>query len=387
MVSPRSAASQRSPGVRQALVEAGMQADAFVRGAADVLTFTKADEIAAGLSAAGATALGKMTPDTGDDQPFSQRYRAELAAQQRRDAFDRTHRSILRPSGQIAGAMLGLAASKLGSGATLVRGLPNGASVVRNAQPVRRLGLDMRGVTRLSAAGGGAVGGGAQLATDISRGELSDAADYAGSILTGVAGGLAGRFGGLKAAGAVTGGLNPTMQSLASGEATSVSDVVEGAAHGTFGGAVVGRAAGAVGKYGSSVLSSKLKGDIGEGFSYLKSLARDGKSPATQISVKVGGRTTIADQVLRGGKTLLEAKFGRWANLSRAQRAARRAYGPDYIIDHYLPEKVGRVFGIGAAAATGRIFGEPEPRVRETPHSSPTTAPHATRHVPPRSSR
>lgn len=379
---PSTSVRQAGSGVREALVEAGMQADAFMRGAADVLTFTKADEIAAGLNAAGATAISKVTPGKGDDQPFSQRYEAELAAQQGRDAFDKTYRPAARTGGQVAGAALGLAASNLGNGAALVRMLPKGARIVRNAQSVKRLGLDMRGMTRLSAVGGGAVGGATQLATDISRGELSDIRDYAGSTLTGIAGGVAGRFGGLKAAGAVAGGLTPVMQSLASGEAASASDVIDRAAHGAFSGAVTGRAAGAVGKYGSSALPSKLKGDLGEGFSYLKSIARDGKPPTTQVPIRVGKHETIADQVLRDGKTLLEAKFGRWARLSRAQRAAWRAYGPDYLIDHYLPEDVGRVLGVGAAAAAGRIAGEPDPRIREAPRSPPTAAPHATPRAP-----
>ena len=352
--------AQRGTDAREALVEAAMQADAFVRGAADVITFSKADEIAAGLNAAGATALSRMTPTTEDDRSFRENLAAELAGEQRRDAFDKTHRSTARSGGQVAGMGLGLAAGNMGSGAAIVRALPNGSRVVRNAQPVQRLGLDMRGVTRLSAVGGATVGGGGQLAADIARGELSGARDYGAAMTAGTIGGVAGRFGGLKSAAAVTGALTPLSQSLAAGEASTVAEQIDRATHGALGGFVAGRAAGGIGTYGSSALSPKWKGHLGEGLSYAKSIARDGRAPKTQVVREFGKRKTIADQELLDG--LLEAKFGRWAKLSAGQKAALRALGAKYIIDHYLPRDVGRIVGVGAAVgAAGRAPDERGP--------------------------
>ena len=356
-------AGARPSDARQALVEAAMQADAFVRGAADVLAFGKADEFAAGLNAAGATAISRITPTTEDDRSFRESFAAELAAEQGRDVFDKTHRSTVRAGGQVAGAGLGLAAANMGSGAAIVRALPNGARIVRNAQPVQRLALDMRGVTQLSAVGGGAVGGGGQLAADVARGEFGGVGDYGAAMLTGGVGGVAGRFGGLKAAGAVTGVLTPLGQSLASGDPSTVPEMIEGATHGALGGFVAGRAAGGLGTYGSSALSQKRKGDLGEGLSYLKSVARDGRAPKTQVERTFKGRKTIADQELADG--LLEAKFGRWARLSPGQRAALSVLGPKYIIDHYLPRDVGRIAGVGAAVgAAGRAADERGPPQR-----------------------
>ena len=337
-----------------------MQADTFVRGAADVLTFGKADEIAAGLNAAGATALSKMTPTTNDDRSFRENFAAELAGEQGRDAFDKTHRSTARSGGQVAGMGLGLAAGNMGSGAAIVRALPNGARIVRNAQPVQRLGLDMRGATRLSAIGGATMGGGGQLAADMSRGELSGARDYGAAMLAGGVGAGAGRFGGLKAAASATGAVTPLAQSLASGEVSNAAALIDSATHGAFGGLVAGRAAAGLGTYGSSALSPKWKGRLGEGLSYVKSVARDGRAPATQVEREFGGRRTIADQELLDG--LLEAKFGRWAKLSAGQKAALSILGPKYIIDHFLPRDVGRIAGIGAAVgAAGRAADEAGP--------------------------
>ncbi len=340
-----------------------MQADAVVRGAADVLAFGKSDEIAAGLNAAGATAISKMTPTTKDDRSFRENFAAELAAEQGRDAFDKEHRSTARSTGQIAGAGLGLAAGHLGSGAAIVRAIPNGARIVRNAQPVQRLGLDMRGVTRLSAVGGATVGGGGQLAADIARGELSSARDYGAAVLAGGASGVAGRFGGVKAATSAAGAVTPLAQSLASGEATNAADLIDDATHGALAGFVAGRAVGGLGTYGSSALSPKLKGRLGEGLSYVKSVARDGRAPKTQVEREFGGRKTIADQELLDG--LLEAKFGRWAKLSAGQNAALRALGHKYIIDHFLPRDVGRIAGVGAAVgAAGRTADDRGPSQR-----------------------
>ena len=166
-------------------------------------------------------------------------------------------------------------------------------------------------------------------------------------MTAGTIGGVAGRFGGLKSAAAVTGALTPLSQSLAAGEASTVAEQIDRATHGALGGFVAGRAAGGIGTYGSSALSPKWKGHLGEGLSYAKSIARDGRAPKTQVVREFGKRKTIADQELLDG--LLEAKFGRWARLSKGQRAALSILGPKYIIDHYLPRDVGRIAGVGAA--------------------------------------
>ncbi|RYG04772.1 MAG: hypothetical protein EON94_01415 [Caulobacteraceae bacterium] len=335
-----------------------MQVDAFVRGAADVLTFSKADEMEAGIEALGETAVRSVVPRWNDGRSLSQRYETQLALQQQRDQFDAAHRTAARRTGQTSGVVAGLAVGTgLGAGGSaVVRALPNGARIVRNAEPVKRLGLDMRGVNTLAAGGGGAVGALDQLVADLSRGKLSDPEIYAASTAAGVAGGLAARYGGATVSGGVSGGLTPAFRSLATGDAPSAEEMAEGVIFGGIGAGITNRAVGALGKYGSSALPIKKKGDLGEALSYAKSVARDGRLPKIQIDIDVGGRRTIADQLLGDG-SLLEAKFGRWAKLSPAQRAALRKLRDKYLIDHYQPKDIGRILGFGPAISTGQMAG------------------------------
>lgn len=336
-----------------------MQVDAFVRGAADILSFGKADEMEAGIEALGETAVRSVVPGWDNGRSLVQRYETQLGLQQQRDQFDAAHRTAARSTGQTAGVVAGLAVGTgLGAGGSaLVRALPNGARIVRNAEPVRRLGLDMRGVNTLAAGGGGAVGALDQLVADLSHGEFSDPEIYAASTAAGVAGGLAARYGGATVSGGVSGGLTPAFKSVATGDAPSADDIAEGVVLGGVGAGIANRAMGALGKYGSSALPSKVKGDLGEALSYAKSVTRDGRLPKTQIGVDVGGRRTIADQLLGDG-SLLEAKFGRWAKLSQAQRAALRKLRDKYLIDHYQPKDVGRILGFGPAISTGQMAGD-----------------------------
>lgn len=356
-----------------------MAVDAGVRGAADILSFGKADEMEAGLEAGVETAIRSL-PAFDDGRTFKQRYDTQLALQQERDRFDAEHRPVARGVGQVAGTVAGVAVGGgVGrGGAALIGRLPQGARILRNVAPVSRLGMDMKGVTRLSAAGGAAIGAVEQAAEDIARGELSDLPTYAAATAGGVLSGIAGRYRGPVAAGAVAGGVNPALKSLTAGEAPDLTSVLTGVRDGGVGAGVAGRAAGALGKYGSSLLSSKLKGDLGEGLSYVKSLARDGRAPRLQAKKEYNGRVTIADQELLDGR-LLEAKFGRWARLSKGQREARRVLGPKYLIDHYLPEDIGRIGAVGAGTLAGQMAAEPP--------APPTAAPHARPHARPRSSR
>lgn len=357
-----------------------MTLDAGVRGAADVLSFGKADEMEAGLEAGVETAVRSL-PAFADGRNFKQRYETQLALQQERDRFDAEHRPVARGVGQVAGTVAGVAVGGgVGrGGAALVGRLPQGARILRNVAPVSRLGMDMRGVTRLSAAGGAAIGAAEQAVEDIARGELSDLPTYAAAAASGALGGVAGRYRGPVAAGAVAGGSNPAFQSLAAGEVPDLTDILTGTRDGGVGAGVAGRAAGALGKYGSSLLSPKLKGGLGEGLSYVKSVVREGRLPQLQVKKIYNGRKTIADQALLNDR-LLEAKFGRWARLSKGQREALRVLGPKYLIDHYLPQDIGRIGAVGAGTLVGQAAEPPE-------HTPPTTAPHARPHAPPRSSR
>ncbi|WP_312160499.1 hypothetical protein [Phenylobacterium sp.] len=335
-----------------------MQVDAFVRGAGDTLSFGKANEIEAGLEALLETGVRTAVPSLNDGRSLGERYETRLALQQERDRYDAEHRSSAHTAGQAGGLVAGLAVGAgLGrGGAALIEALPKGARIVRNAAPVKRIGFDKRGVTTLAGVGGAAVGGLDQVIQDIAAGRVSTASDYGASLASGVVGGVVGRMGGPTAAAAVTGALTPTLKSAGRGELATAAEVRDGALYGAVGGAVTGRGLSALGKYGAAAASPRVKGQLGEGLSYLKSVARDGRLPKTQVRRQFEGRTTIADQVLASG-ALLEAKFGRWAALSRAQRAALRQLGPQYLIDHFLPKDIGRLLGAGAGVASGHAAG------------------------------
>jgi hypothetical protein len=53
----------------------------------------------------------------------------------------------------------------------------------------------------------------------------------------------------------------------------------------------------------------------------------------------------------RRGDMRFEDKFGVWADLSSSQRIARRELGDRFQLNHFLPEDVGKIFGIASADA------------------------------------
>ena len=75
------------------LAEAAKQADAGVRGAADVFTFGNSAELAAGMDAF----LGR-----GDGEDFKSRYRSNLQNEEQRDNYDSERRGTARAAGQVA---------------------------------------------------------------------------------------------------------------------------------------------------------------------------------------------------------------------------------------------------------------------------------------------
>lgn len=334
-------------------LEAALHVDAAVRGAADVLTASKADEIAAFLDAGVENAVASMSglfdPASSDNRPFHVSLATQLKRQRERDGFDAENRTFARVTGQAGGLVAGVGlGSGFGSVTGLVRMLPNGAKLIRNTQATKRIGLDTRGINTLAATGGAIVGVADQAIEDRLNGSL---ADYLRAGGAGAASGLATRYGGPSAGGAVAGGAEPVLDSLSSGQDASLTEIGRGATYGAGGAGLTSILPDAVGKYGSAALPSRLKGQLGEGLSYAKTVARDGRLPKTQEKRTFGGLTTIADQVLPDG--LLEAKFGVWAKLSKAQRAAFRALGPKYIIDHYLPKDIGRTLSFPTGIHTG----------------------------------
>lgn len=162
------------------------RADAFMRGAADTMSFGLADEIAAG-----GDALFNPIFGTGQDgNSLSARYERNLKAQRATDDLDSKNRMAARLTGQILGGV--------GGGVGLAR---NGLSATTNAI---NAGKGLAGVSKAAAVEGSILGG----AQGFGSGE-----------------GLDGRLGGAATGiglGTVIGGALPSV-------ATAVSGVVKGA--------------------------------------------------------------------------------------------------------------------------------------------------------------
>lgn len=107
----------------------------------------------------------------------------------------------------------------------------------------------------------------------------------------------------------------------------------------------------------SAALPPKAKGLLGEVMSAGKTLVSGDLPMDFQAGLKLpSGRRTVADQITARGMTV-EAKFGPWARLSRAQREALEALGARYRVDWWLPKHVGRVTGTASATAGAAVAG------------------------------
>ena len=397
---PRQAAPRVAP--RPALASGLMrEGQAGLSGAVDEFTFGLADR---GLAAADALRGGGVSG-------FGDRYAHEMATKRAEDAYDEAHHGTARNVGRAVGFAGSLAATGgFGLGGAAARGAAGTARLVGAANTSRRFlnlgrvaqrvaetanstkriaNLSGKGLTTLAAGGGAVSGVAGQVATDAISGRRGSVGDYVGAGLGGAVGGLAMRAGlplarsGLslertlagsvgramrdpRLAGAFEGGATASFQALANGRVPTPMEVAEAAR----GGAIGARFGDLIGKYGSNALPSAVKGQLGEYLSVLKTRAsREGhplySGPGPEFKARMpgavdgpgiqqdvflsNGRKTIADHVTRDGMAV-EAKFGRWADLTTNQKLARKELMDRYRIDHWLPSDIGRGGAVGLAA-------------------------------------
>jgi hypothetical protein len=363
------------------------EGQAAVSGAVDELTFGLADR---GLAAV------EALRDGGADG-FVDRYAHEMAAKKAEDDYDAAYHGMARNGGRLAGFVGSVAATGgFGLGGAALKGAAAGARLLgaadkaagitkvaaraaKAANSSRRIAqLSREGLTTMAVGGGAASGAAGQVISDLASGKPGSAGDYAGAVLGGIAGGLALRAGvrDPRLVGALEGAATTGLQGLANGRDFSAMDIAASARGGAIGGSV----GDLIGKYGANALPRKVKGDLGEQLSLLKTLA-EGKpdpryaeavvgfqerlpgavgGPGVQREVLLrGGRKTIADHVTHDGSAV-EAKFGSSARLSKAQRLARAELLDRYRIDHWLPADIGRASTVGFAG-----FGAPNVTDRE----------------------
>jgi RHS repeat-associated protein len=190
---------------------------------------------------------------------------------------------------------------------------------------------------------GAGVGFAFQAGSDLWNGRLSSGSVYAGAIVGGAVGGAAATVCGPACAGAaagaasnlVTGGLNGNV---------NLGDVAAGTAIGAITGGVAGNLVPAAFK---SFVPNGIKGDIGEGLTYL-SIKFSGEDVAESPALNGVGKSTF-DFLLSNG-SYVEAKFGT-AQLSGPQRAAAALQGNNLQVQYWDYPTVSGILGSGPAAS------------------------------------
>ena len=369
----------------------GEQARAALSGAVDEFTFGTADHVSAGIDA--------ILKDGFNNLP--ERYKIELAEEQRQDEYDAQHLGIARGTGQAVGFVASITATGPAGAAgktalrlaapKIAKGLVK-ASKAANATK-RIAPMTAHGLTPMAIAGGATGGVVGQGASDVLSGQVSDLRDYAGAALGGAAGGLTARLQGnsgqLKGitdrvirnpmvAGAVEGLVTSGAQAVLNGRDLELLDLARGARGGAIG-AQVGDLAG---KYGANALSTATKGRLGESLTMTKAiLGGDGNplggKPVADFDKKLpgvtprgqtpggpgaqrwlalpAGRWTQPDFITNKAKAL-EAKFGASARRTDGQKIAAKLFGPDrYQTDHWLPSDIGKAGSVLLAAPAGDL--------------------------------
>ncbi|MCW5760651.1 MAG: hypothetical protein KIS90_12860, partial [Phenylobacterium sp.] len=326
----------------QALKKAREQARAATSGFVDEASFHLADRA---LSAGGALAEGGLAG-------FGDRYSQNMDVKRAEDAYDQEHYGLARNAGRIAGVGTGIAV--LGAPATLrgaVALTPRGAELVQ-ALTKSRYALDPRGLTTMAATGGAGAGLVSQAVSDAMSGRVSPASGYGGAALGGAIDGV----GTLRLGPVIGGGLGGVATTVAqdrfAGRPTSVDDAIDNAQAS----AILGGLGGAGAAYGTSRLSIRDKGNLGELASQMKTMARGDGVPYRQgRRFKLGGRRyTVTDlqfDTNQPGKSygIGESKVGPTAKLSPRQIEAQARPDVDYVVDGWRYSDFGKMGGAAAS--------------------------------------
>lgn len=347
-------------GTTQQVRNLGSSLNAGVRSMGNAVSLGLADN----ADAATGALLG-----AGGSGDFASRYHNELALQHAMDAQGARDHPVATQVGNVVGAVGGiLAADSPAVAGVVARLFPNGAKAFSAVQGAKRIGFVPEGLGTMAAVGGGAVGGIGQVANDAAHGRATSLRDFAGAVGGGaLAGERAVRWGpagGAAAGGAATG--------LIQGD--SPDEVIRGATASAY----MGGPLGAFGVQASNALPRAVKGGLGEGLSFAKSLARGERIPFPDASdsiavahnfpkslgqagpqqiVPLSKSYTKADFLTAWGRAV-EAKFGFSAGLTRSQRRAVGELGPLYLVDHWHPGDIGDFAGGWFGPAAGQWSSE-----------------------------
>ena len=221
---------------------------------------------------------------------------------------------------------------------------------------------------------GGASGLSGQALSDLENHKFSSLGDYAGAALGGTAGALAARSGLGSRSGAIDGGVTSLAQDAFNQRLSAAS--IDRARTAALLGGTFGAIGGYAGRNWSNGLPRKVKGDLGEDLSKLRSRARGQRvktGDGARKAQDVGGGYTIPDHITTDDAgevvNIVEAKFGRKPSLSKNQKKAYAGKIPNYRVDHFLPQDIGATAGLGLAQ-----FGRRDRNTDQAPSSnSPKT--------------
>lgn len=316
---------------RNRLLEAALQADTAARGAANAVTFGGADHFAAGMNALG---------QAGGLEQWGDRYEANLAQEEARNAYDATHRSAASAAGQLAGTLAGFALMGPARGAVGLA--PRIAGAAR-----------LSGREKAALLGGGAVSGlGGQVVSDLARGQTSTAGDKVGAAAGGLAGVAALPLGPARA-GAVGGWVTSAAQDAGNGRAISLQRAADASIAGGLLGVLGSRAGATV----SDDLPSVAKGRLGEVIGEMRSTVNGKRvewGPKRRDYLK-SGSFWVPDGW--NGPTRFEYKFG--SELTPNQIRAQAELKDLFQLYQSTPEDIGSFVAIpssamGAQMATNR---------------------------------
>jgi hypothetical protein len=323
------AAQKRVPGpLGFSVPEPAGQINALMNGAADVLPFRFADNLASAVSA------------TAQPWDWKQRYDTNMAAETARDRRDEVLYPVARSDGQLGLTLAILARGGRLTGPLAAPRLPGAAKITS------REALSMLGA-------GAAVGAGTQAVGDLATGKLSSAGDYAGAGIGGVAGVAALPLKPDRAA-AIDGIVTSVAQDLLNGRPVSTERAGQNAMAGRMFGAIANKAAATY----TENLAPVLKGSFGETLGAIRAIADWQRRMALgNTLVKIPGTNKRwKPDAVRGedphaaDALLYEDKFGRKAKLRPNQELAQEKLGENFQLNHFLPRDIGMAASAVASA-------------------------------------
>jgi len=324
--------------------EAGRQILAGINGGADAATLGLADKY---------QAADYAWKGLGEGDNLVDRYRSIRARQEAQDRYEAEHYATARTVGGVAGTIAAIAATGgLGAEVSAARLAPQASRAA--GLGVRALRLRYGPVAAAGGAGSSASVIGQGL-SDLASGRLSDVKTYAGAAVGGGVGGATTLYGGPRVGAIAESVATASARSASTGEPVSLRDIEDGVVAGVYFGRL-GELGGI--NWADHLPSGFNKRDkrfsrekLGELMSELKSDTQGELTFDRQRRRPVEGGYTVVDQ-LTDLDTLIESKFGKSATLSNRQKAARRRYGDQYRVDHWLPADFGKLVG-GTFGLTG----------------------------------